>query len=55
MRINAKYHLAQTENLDPENPYFEVQVCPELETLVAGGIEIFGNNLLCLKTYLFNQ
>lgn len=44
MRINAKDHMAQTEHLDPENPCFEVQVCSELETLVAGGIEIFGNN-----------
>lgn len=42
MRINARDHIAQTEFLDPENPQFKVQVCPELETLVCGGIEIFG-------------
>ena len=46
MRINAKYHMAQIEKLDPTNPYFEVHVCPELETLVAGGIEIFGKILI---------
>lgn len=34
--------MSQMEHLDPENPTIEVQVCPELETLVAGGIEIFG-------------
>lgn len=42
MRINAKEHMALTEHLDPENPYFEVFVCPELQTLISGGIEIFG-------------
>lgn len=42
MRINARQHLAQMEHLDPENPTIEVQVCPELQTLVAGGVEIFG-------------
>lgn len=42
MRINAKDHMALTANLDPENPYFDVQVSPELGILIAGGIEIFG-------------
>lgn len=42
MRINAKDHMQQTTQLDPENPYFEVQVCPKLQTLRCGGIEIFG-------------
>lgn len=46
MRINAKHHMAQAATLDPENPYFEVHVCPELGTLVSGGIEIFGRNFL---------
>lgn len=42
MRINAKDHMTQTTNLDPENPFFEVFVCPELGILRCGGIEIFG-------------
>lgn len=42
MRINAKEHMAHAATLNPENPYFEVHVCPELGTLVSGGIEIFG-------------
>lgn len=37
--------MALSEHLNPQNPYFEVHVCPELSTLVAGGIEIFGKNL----------
>lgn len=44
MRINAKDHMALTANLDPANPYFDVQVSPELGILVAGGIEIFGTH-----------
>lgn len=46
MRINAKDHMAQTANLDPENPYFDVQTSPELGILVAGGIEVFGKSAL---------
>lgn len=34
--------MAQTTQLDPENPFFEVFVCPELGILRCGGIEIFG-------------
>lgn len=48
MRINAKYHMQQTTTLDPENPYFEVQVCPKLQILRCGGIEIFGKFILVL-------
>lgn len=48
MRINAKYHMNQTTSLDPENPYFEVQVCPKLQILRCGGIEIFGKLILSL-------
>lgn len=54
MRINAKDHMAQTEHLDPENPYFEVFVCPELQTLVSGGIEIFGTTQT-IRIYITNQ
>lgn len=50
MRINAKDHMAQAATLDPDNPYFEVHVCPELGTLVSGGIEIFGT--YNLKTFI---
>lgn len=42
MRINAKEHMAYTENLDPANPCFDVQVCPKLGKLTSGGIEIVG-------------
>lgn len=42
MRINAKDHMQSTAKLNPEDPCFEVQVCPTLGILVAGGIEIFG-------------
>lgn len=42
LRINAKDHMIQTTTLDPENPFFEVFVCPELGMLRCGGIEIFG-------------
>lgn len=42
MRINAKDHMLMTSKLTPENPCFEVQVCPTLGMLIAGGIEIFG-------------
>ncbi|KAJ6625428.1 Fatty acid synthase [Pseudolycoriella hygida] len=42
MRINAKDHITMVAKLDPENPCFEVQVCPALGILVSGGIEIFG-------------
>lgn len=51
LRIHAKEHMAQTQLLDPENPFFEVFVCPELGILQCGGIEIFGKTLsafLCL-------
>lgn len=34
--------MNQTTTLDPENPFFEVFVCPELGILRCGGIEIFG-------------
>lgn len=42
MRINAKDHMQSTAKLNPEDPCFEVQVCPTLGILVAGGIEITG-------------
>ncbi|KAG4069737.1 hypothetical protein HA402_003178 [Bradysia odoriphaga] len=42
MRINAQEHMAMAANLDPEDPCFEVQVCPTLGILISGGIEIFG-------------
>lgn len=42
MRINAKDHMQMTSKLTPENPCFDVQVCPTLGMLVSGGIEIFG-------------
>lgn len=42
MRINAKEHMACTENLNPDNPCFDVQVCPKLGILISGGIEIVG-------------
>lgn len=42
MRINAKDHMQATTRLDPDNPFFEVQVCPKLQMLRCGGIEIFG-------------
>lgn len=42
MRINAKEHMRMSAFLDPENPYFEVQMCPTLGVLIAGGIEISG-------------
>lgn len=43
MRINAKEHMAQsTKFADPENGFFEVFICPELQTLRCGGIEIIG-------------
>lgn len=54
MRINAKDHMAQTANLDPENPYFDVHVSPELGTLVAGGIEVFGMSALNVKCRKIN-
>lgn len=34
--------MRMTSQLDPESPYFEVQVCPTLGILISGGIEIFG-------------
>lgn len=46
LRINAKDHMARTQHLDPENPFFEVFVCPELGVLQCGGIEIFGKYTL---------
>lgn len=49
LRINAKDHMAQSQRLDPENPFFEVFVCPELGILRCGGIEIFGK-CFCLFT-----
>lgn len=45
LRINAKDHVAKAQLLDPENPFFEVFVCPELGILKCGGIEIFGKYL----------
>lgn len=43
MRINAKEHMAQTRDSgDRENTLFEVQICPKLQILRCGGIEIFG-------------
>lgn len=39
--------MAQTQHLDPENPFFEVFVCPELGILQCGGIEIFGKKCFC--------
>lgn len=43
MRINAKEHMAlSTKFADPENGFFEVFICPELQTLRCGGIEIIG-------------
>lgn len=42
MRINAKDHMQSTAELNPDDPCFDVQVCPTLGILVAGGIEIFG-------------
>lgn len=53
LRINARYHMAQTANLDPQNPYFDVHVCPELGTLVAGGIELVGTFELNLNYYYY--
>lgn len=46
MRINAKDHMNMSATLDPENPYFDVQVCPKLGILRCGGIEIFGKVLI---------
>lgn len=46
MRINSKDHMELIRQLDPKNPHFEVHVCPELGTLIAGGIEIFGTILI---------
>lgn len=34
--------MTLSTSLDPENPFFEVFVCPELGILRCGGIEIFG-------------
>lgn len=34
--------MKKSQELDPENPFFEVFVCPELGILRCGGIEIFG-------------
>lgn len=46
MRINAKEHMAQsTQFADPENGFFEVFICPELQTLRCGGIEIIGKQM----------
>ena len=42
MRINAKDHMQMTASLNPEDPCFDVQVCPTLGILISGGIEIFG-------------
>lgn len=42
MRINANEHMNMASQLDPEDPCFEVQVCPVLGILISGGIEIFG-------------
>lgn len=42
LRINAQDHVKMASQLDPENPYFEVNLCKTLEILVCGGVEIFG-------------
>lgn len=34
--------MQQTTLLDPDNQFFEVQICPKLQILRCGGIEIFG-------------
>lgn len=41
--------MRQSANMDPENAFFEVFVCPELGILRCGGIEIFGNFIFCSK------
>lgn len=41
--------MAKTQHLDPENPLFEVFVCPELGILQCGGIEIFGKGIFISK------
>lgn len=53
MRINAKEHMAKSAALDPENPCFEVFICPELGTLASGGIEIFGRSSLFYFYFYF--
>lgn len=48
--------MAQTTSLDPENPFFEVFVSPELGILRCGGIEIFGKKLFKNKILkIFHQ
>lgn len=42
MRINASDHMNLAAKLDPDDPCFEVQVCPILGILISGGIELFG-------------
>lgn len=42
MRINAQDHMNMVAKLDPDDPCFEVQICPTLGILISGGIEIFG-------------
>lgn len=42
LRINPRDHMAQFEQLDPENPYFEVHLNAELGIIQSGGVEIVG-------------
>lgn len=56
MRINAKEHMAlSTKFADPENGFFEVFICPELQTLRCGGIEIIGKQMKKKAILIINK
>lgn len=42
LRINPRDHMAQFEQLDPENPYFEVHLNADLGIIQSGGVEFVG-------------
>lgn len=42
LRINPSDHMAQFEQLDPENPYFEVHLNADLGIIQSGGVEFVG-------------
>lgn len=42
LRINSRDHMATASALNPEDPYFEVNLCKTLGILVSGGVEIYG-------------
>lgn len=42
LRINPRDHMAQFEQLDPENPHFEVHLNADLGIIQSGGVEFVG-------------